>query len=238
MKTIWAAFRQFIQAIWKDAMLAACVVAPILMAVVLYAGVPVLERALCAATGNAQVLTPYYALFDLTLSLMTPIMLCFSGVMVVLEELDDGTAKYLMVTPLGKFGYLVSRIGIFTGFGMAYAVVLLSIFSLSGMSLGYNVLAAVVHAVVSVSVAMLVIGIAKNKVEGMALVKLSGFFFLGYLAAYLVAQPLAVVAGVLPGYWLSLMMMDHQPLWALPAIGVAGLWIVVLYRRFYRRVLA
>lgn len=237
MKTILAAFRQFVRAIWQDAMLAACVVAPVLLAVLLRYGVPALEGAIARATGATHTLTPYYALFDLFLSLMTPLMLCFSGVMVVLEELDDGTAKYLMVTPLRKVGYLTSRIGILTALSVGYNVALLALFSLSGLPLALNLLAALANALVSVSVAMLVLGFAKNKLEGMALVKLSGFFFLGYIAAYFLSQPLAYAAGVLPGYWLALMTREQNPLWVLPAFAVACGWIVLLYRRFAARVL-
>ena len=237
MKKMWAAFWQFLRAIWGDAMLAACLFTPILMALLFRYGVPALERTLTAALHVPQVLTPYYALFDLFFSLMTPLMLCFSGVMVVLEERDDGTARYLMVTPLGKVGYLLSRLVVLPVLSIPYNVALLAGFSLSGLPLGLNVLAAVANALVSVSVAMLVVGYAKNKVEGMALVKLSGFFFLGYIAAYFITQPIGLLAGLLPGYWLARMTQSGAALWALPAVVVACLWIALLYRRFASRVL-
>ena len=238
MRTILAAFGQFIRAIWRDAMLAACLFAPILMAAVIRFGVPALETVLQNAYGTAHALAPYYALFDLFVSLMTPLMLCFAGVMVMLEELDDGTAKYLMVTPLRKAGYLVSRIGVLTALSVVYNVLLLMGFSLSAMPLLINVLAALANALVSVSVAMLVAGFAKNKVEGMAITKLSGFFFLGYMGAYFLTPPAAYAAGVLPGYWLALMARDRAPLWVLPAIAVTCVWIALLYRRFKARVLS
>ena len=46
-------------------MLAACLFGPILMAVLVRYGVPALERLLVNSFGVAQVLTPYYGLFDL-----------------------------------------------------------------------------------------------------------------------------------------------------------------------------
>lgn len=237
MKAILAAFRQFLSAIWRDAMLAGCLFAPILIGLALRYGIPALEGALQPGTGVAHSLAPFYALFDLCLSLLTPLMLCFSGVMVILEEMDDGTARYLMVTPLRRTGYLASRIGILTAASVVYDIAVVAVFSLSGMALGMNVIAALCNALVSVSVAMLVIGFARNKVEGMALIKLSGFFLLGYMAAYFLAPPLAHVAGILPGYWLALMVRDGAPLWALPAVAVALGWIAVLYRRFNARII-
>ena len=236
MKKVWAAFKQFTAAIWSDAMLAACLFAPILIGLALRFGVPALEGALAASTGSPHALMPFYALFDLFLSLMTPLMLVFSGIMVILEELDDGTARYLMVTPLGRRGYLVSRLVILTALSAVYGVALLAGFSLSGMALWLNVLCALVNALVSVSVAMLVVGLARNKVEGMALIKLSGFFLLGYLGAYFLQTPLAYVAGVLPGYWLGRMVLEQNGVWALPAAVVACIWIGLFYRRFDRKI--
>ena len=238
MKTVMAAFRQFLSAIGRDAMLAACLAMPLPMAALLRWGVPALEGALLPTLGTAHVLAPYYGLIDLFLSMMIPLMFCFAGVMVILEELDDGTAKYLMVTPLRKAGYLTSRLVLLTVISIPYNVALVAAFSLSGMPFLINLLAATVNALVSISVAMLVVGLAKNKVEGMALVKLSGFFFLGYIAAYFVAQPLAFAAGVLPGYWLALMVRGGEALWALPAAAVACAWIAGLYGRFRRRIAA
>ena len=237
MKPLFAAFRQFLRAIWQDTMLAVCLFAPIMIALVFRFGVPALNALLGDLTGTAGILTPYYGLFDMFLSMMTPMMLAFSGVMVMLEELDDGTAKYLMVTPLRASGYLASRLMVLAVASILYNIVLLAIFSLSGISLLYNVLAAFINALVGISIAMLVVGFAKNKVEGMALVKMSGFFVLGYVAAYFLARPLAYLAGVLPGFWLSLMVQDDHAIWALPAVLVACGWIAQLYRRFRLRVL-
>lgn len=219
-------------------MLAACLVAPIPMALALRYGIPALEGVLCQNLGVPALLTPFYPLFDLFLSLMTPLLFCFAGVMVVLEELDDGTARYLMVTPLRRSGYLISRLAVLTALSVFYNVALLAAFSLSRMPLWENTVAALVHALVNVSVAMMVVGLAKNKVEGMALIKLSGFFMLGYLGAYFLKQPLAWAAGVLPGYWLALMARDTAPLWALPAALVACAWIALFYSRFNRRIQA
>ncbi len=236
MKTVMAAFRQFLSAIGRDAMLAACLAMPLPMAALLRWGVPALEGALLPTLGTAHVLAPYYGLIDLFLSMMVPLMFCFAGVMVILEELDDGTARYLMVTPLGRRGYLVSRLVILTALSAVYDVALLAGFSLSGMALWLNVLCALVNALVSVSVAMLVVGLARNKVEGMALIKLSGFFLLGYLGAYFLQTPLAYVAGVLPGYWLGRMVLEQNGVWALPAAVVACVWIGLFYRRFDRKI--
>lgn len=236
MRTVLLAFRQFINAIWRDAMLAACLIMPVPMGALFRYGVPALENVLAQSFHIAHALQPYYGLMDLFLSLLTPLMLCFSGVMVMLEELDDGTARYLMVTPLGRKGYLLSRLAVLTVLTTGYNVAVVAAFTLSGMGIWLNVLSALVNALVGISISMLVVGLAKNKVEGMALIKLSGFFLMGYLGAYFLKPPAVYLAGLLPGYWLGRMVLEQTALWALPAALVACGWIALFYRGFDRRV--
>lgn len=51
-------------------------------------------------------LQPYYPMFDLFLSIMAPVLLCFAFAMITLEEIDDKVSRYFSITPLGKSGYI------------------------------------------------------------------------------------------------------------------------------------
>ncbi len=236
MKAIFSAFRQFLKSIWGDFMLAACLFAPILMGVVFKIGIPLFEKFLCGYFEKSAILEPYYVLFDLLLSLMTPLMLCFSGAMVILEELDDGTAKYLLVTPLGKAGYLFSRTGVITVLSLIYNVIVMFIFSISDIT-WYNIIISVIlNAIISVIVAMLVISFAKNKVEGMALIKLSGFMILGFIAAFFIKSPIGYITGILPSFWIGKLVADNSLLFILPGLAVSFIWIILLYDKFSNKV--
>ncbi|MEG2687084.1 MAG: ABC transporter permease, partial [Christensenellaceae bacterium] len=112
MRRVLRAFVPFFTEIEHNFMLVACIIGPVLMGAVFRFLIPVLEKLLCDDFDLPQVLASYYIIFDLLLVIMTPILLCFAGVLVILEELDSGVAKYYVVTPLGKGGYLLSRIGI------------------------------------------------------------------------------------------------------------------------------
>ena len=218
-------------------MLAVCLFAPILMGLVFKIGVPILEKILCTYFHQASVLAPYYVLLDLLLSYMTPLMLCFAGVMVMLEELDDGTAKYLLVTPLGQTGYLISRIGVINLISIFYNLVIGLIFTLSGMHWHIILVVAILNSILSVIVSMFVVAFAKNKVEGMALIKLSGFMILGLLAAFFIHTPAGYLAGVLPSYWIGKFIFEGQWLFVLPCLFTAVLWILMLNRKFKHRIL-
>ncbi len=232
MNIICFAFRQFLKSVWSDFMLAACLFAPIFMGLFFKIGVPILEQFLFKYFNTTTILTPYYPLFDLLLSYMTPLMLSFSGIMVILEELDDGTAKYLFVTPLGKRGYFISRIGILTCLSILYNVILLAIFSLSDIPWYHMIIAAFLNAIFSIIIAMMVIAFAKNKVEGMALVKLSGFMIVGFLAAFFMKTPLGYIAGILPSFWMGRLIFDSGLLAILPCVGISFAWMVLLNKKF------
>lgn len=110
MKAYVAVTKRFFAQIWSDAMLTVLLFAPLLMGLLFRLGVPALEAYLCQRTGKAALLTPYYAVFDLLLAAMTPIMFTAAGAMVILDEADMGLARAIAVTPVGRGGYLLSRI--------------------------------------------------------------------------------------------------------------------------------
>lgn len=238
MRAVRSAFRQFLRSIWNDYMLLACLFSPILMGLAFKIGVPALEAFLCGYFSQTAILAPYYILLDLLLSLMTPLMLCFAGAMVMLEELDDGTAKYLLVTPLGKAGYLCSRIGVVAVLSLLYNIIIMLIFSLSDIS-GYQIiLSAMLNSVISIIVAMLVTSFARNKVEGMGLIKLSGFMIFGFLGAFFIHSPAGYLAGILPSFWIAKLVLDQDLFFLLPGILVSSAWIALLYKRFSAKVLS
>lgn len=237
MKAVYYAFLQVLRSISKDYMMLACLFAPILIGLALRFGIPALETLLCAELGRAAVLLPYYALFDLFLAVMTPLMLVFSGIMVILEEIDNGTAKYLMVTPLGRRGYLLSRIGVLALLSIGYNALMLALFTLSGMPAWMLLLSTLCAAALGIVIALMVIAFAANKVEGMALVKLGGLMLLGMLAAYFVPGAAKYIGAVLPTFWMAQMVRMDAAWYALAALAVSAVWALCLFRRFKRKLL-
>ncbi|MDO5111151.1 MAG: ABC transporter permease [Clostridia bacterium] len=237
MKPLFAATKQMIVQIWQDAMLFAMVIAPILMGLMFRLGVPALEGYLCARLGKTAILSPYYTIFDLLLICMTPVMFSFSGVMVVLGEQDSGISRALGVTPLGRGGYLLSRIGIPAVLSVLWCIAVTLLFHLTPLSLLAITLLALVSALLGVSVSLMVAALAKNKVEGMALTKLSGLMLLGVPAAIWVPAPAQYAAGLLPSLWMTKAITEHALLWLLPAFFTALLWCILFYRRFSHKLL-
>jgi fluoroquinolone transport system permease protein len=100
----------FLRQISKDSMLYAVLAAPLLAGCAFRFGVPAAESALCGYFGEASILSGYYLLFDLFLAVMTPYIICFVSSLVMLAEYDENMSAYLAVTPVGKRGYILSRL--------------------------------------------------------------------------------------------------------------------------------
>ncbi len=84
---------------------------PILAGVFFRFGIPLLERFFAERLHYGLHLDQYHVLFDLLLGALLPYMFCFASTMVMLTEYDERITGYLAVTPLGKRGYLLTRLG-------------------------------------------------------------------------------------------------------------------------------
>lgn len=235
MKKTLLAFRPFLAEITHDFMLIACIVGPILMGMAFCFGIPPLEILLCNYFNVSAILSPYYIIFDLLLSIMTPILFSFAGVLVILDEIDCGMAKYYGVTPVGKSGYLASRISVPSLLALVYNITLLKIFSLSKISLLFCILLSISGTLLAIITALFVVAFAKNKIEGMALVKLCGLLILGVPASYFILEPIRYLFGILPSFWIAEFCATGNYWYFFVTVILCGFYIAALYGKFKRK---
>lgn len=235
MKAVMYSFRKFLLGVLNDYMLIGCILVPVLMGGTFHFGIPVLEQYLCQTFHESPILAPYYLIFDLTIAVMTPMMFAFAGVMTTLEELDNGTARYLMVTPIGKSGYLASRIFLPATLSIVYCVIAVYFFGLSHMTLLMNIVISIFCSMTGIIVALFVIAFAGNKVEGMALIKLSGIMILGIPAVFFLPSPIVYFAGVFPSYWFTRMALNKKYLLIIPCLLITVCWFLPIYRKFNKK---
>lgn len=237
MKKILHAFKPFVVETLSDLMLFACLLGPILAGIFFHYGVPLLERELCMYYGREQLLYPFYAIFDLFIMVLAPIMFCFAGVMVILEERDCGVAKYYVVTPLGKKGYLTARIilpGIVAYF---YDLILIKLFSISEMKIPQMVSLSIGGCLLAIVTALIVLSFANNKMEGLALVKLSSIVILGIPISYFVTGPIKYLFGFLPSFWMAELCRTGKDICVIPMVGTGIFLIAVLYAKFKKKLI-
>ena len=231
MRAVRLSFLHMLKLIRQDRMLLAAGLAPFLAGLAIRFAAPLAESGLIRLTGTEAVLAPYYALFDLFFACLTPAMFCFIAAMVMLEERDEHIDRYLFVTGLGRNIYLVSRIGFPVLAAFVVTRILLPVFHLSPLPAGVGLLLSLAGSLQGVIIGLLIVTISSNKLEGMAVTKLSSLMMLGAVIPYFVPAPFSFGFSFLPSFWMGKAMVEGSLLYLLLSIAAAGSWIAVLWNR-------
>lgn len=229
-------FKQFLVQIAKDSMLFLACFAPVLCGFIFRFGVPLAEELLIKQFHITEILLPYYQLFDLFLAFVAPLMFCFASSMVILGEIDEGISIYLVVTPLGKTGYIISRLGFSIVLSIFITIVILSIFSLTNLSFAMIVIISILSSFIALIEAMMIVSLSTNKVEGMAVAKLSGLFAIGMPVPYFIKGNIQYVLTLLPSFWLTKFVIEHRLFFLLFFTVTTIAWILFLLKSFMKKI--
>ncbi|MFL8674893.1 ABC transporter permease [Clostridioides sp. GD02404] len=231
------AFKQEFGQVKRDAILFAVCVSPILCGVFIKFGIPLIQDILSDKLYYQLNLKSYFLMFDLLMAFITPFMFSFASTMVILGEIDDNISRYLIVTPLGKTGYLISRLGIPTILAFAITVVLLMIFSLTKITFLSNILISLIALLQATITSMLVISLSSNKLEGMAITKLSGVFIMGILAPFFIFNRVQYILFFLPTFWLSKAFKESNYIYVFISFFISLVWIFLLFKKFSKKII-
>uniref|UniRef100_UPI003704072E hypothetical protein n=1 Tax=Cohnella sp. TaxID=1883426 RepID=UPI003704072E len=164
--------------------------------------------------------------------------------LLMLDERDEHIVEYYAVSPLRKSGYLVYRliVPVFVGSGMSLAFVVFS--GISELT-ATGMLPLLLFVMEAPLFALFLVAFSANKVEGLALSKLITLTLLGPASAYFVAEPWQWLAGLLPTYWPSKLLLEQlsaeigwqrQVLVFGAGLVVHSLLLYGLLRRFLNRI--
>jgi hypothetical protein len=126
------------------------------------------------------------------------------------------------VTPIGKLGFMVYRVAA-TAIITAAITVLAACLLMPDGGLWIQALAVASVTTNAVLAALVLPALARNKVEGLALTKLTNLASIAPLLA-LLPTPLRLFGGIVPTYWLGEWMGIGEPilpLWITVPIGIA-----------------
>lgn len=235
MKPTLRSLQVFLRQIAGDGMLVTVCIAPLLTACLFRFGIPAAEALLCARLGRAAVLAGYYRLFDLLLASVTPYLFCFASAMVLLEERDDGLSAYLAVTPIGRRGYFGSRLLIPAVWSFLISFVLTACFSLTRWSFASLSATCLLTSALSLEAALLVVALSRNRVEGLAVAKLSGLFLAGLFVPFFLHSGTQYLFSPLPSFWAARFAIEGDPPDLLPAFLTLALWMLPLSAAYRRR---
>ncbi len=237
MKSNALSMRMFFRQIRGDSMLYMMCFLPLLIAALFRFGIPFLEAQLTSVFQSDAVLTGYYLLFDLFLAVFAPYFLVFISAMVMLSEIDEHVAAYLAVTPVRRKGYIISRLVYPALLSAFVSAALLMLCALTDWTIWNVLLVSLLSVMLCVPVAMLVVTYSHNRVEGMALAKLSGLLLFGLPVPFFLTNGLQYLFAWLPSFWIAKVFQSGSYLGVLPAALLSAAWIWLQYRRFERKLL-
>lgn len=235
MRAIKIAFFQMLLFLRKDMMLFAACCSPVLIGIIFKLGIPAAEEIL-----NRYIdfpLSHYYEIFDVLFALLTPLMFCFAASMIILEELDDDIAKYLLITPLNKMGYLAARMFIPCGIAFIVSVILLPIFSLEQMNFGRTFYFSACGVLQGCNIALLVVTLSTNKLEGMGITKLSSLLIVGLLVPYFVPGKVQYILSFLPSFWMGKAIYEDSISYTIISLFCFGIWMFILLKKFILKIM-
>lgn len=236
MRTILISFKLMLTYIRNDMMLFAVCLVPPLCGFTFKIAVPVIEKVLTNYFQVSAILVPYYELFDLLLSVIPSTMFCFAAAMVILEEVDEHIAGYFAITPLGKIGYLIARLGISTIISFATAFTLLAVFGLTAMNMGMLIFTALSGSIQGLIIALLVVSFSTNKLEGMAVTKLSSLIIMGICIPFFIKSNITYILLPLPTFWMAKAVQYNSLTSVLLTLLISFLWFYVLMKKFDRKI--
>ncbi|MFC4083911.1 ABC transporter permease [Amycolatopsis samaneae] len=203
MTRVFAALgRNDLRGVGRDTLLAGMFVAPLVWIAVVRFGTPPVTRMLAERHGFD--LVPYHPLILVGFLLLTSAIIV-GGVtaLLVLDERDARTLVAVRVTPAPLGGYLAYR--------AAIAVVLTTVYVLGTIAASGLFPARLLPALIpiglltgcsAVVIALVILAVAKNKVEGLAAIRALGIVVAGLpLLPSFVDSDWQIVFGVLPTYW-------------------------------------
>lgn len=235
MKSLLQSFKMFIRQIWNDYMLFTVSVTPLLIACFFRFGIPCIEQLLCSYFNKSSILADYYLLFDLFLSVLTPYMFCFVSSMVMLTEYDENITSFIAVTPVGKKGYLISRLAFPAILSFFTSILLMLWFTLTEWSLFMIIITCLLTCILSIAATLFIFSFSHNRVEGMAVAKLSGLITLGLPLPFFIMSNIQYLFSPLPSFWIAKLCMKNNYIFVLPFILTSVIWLWLFYKKFNQK---
>lgn len=85
-------------------------------------------------------------------------------------------------------------------------------------------------------VALLVLTVSSNKLEGMAVTKLSTLAIFGAVIPFFIKSDIQYVISPLPSFWIGKAILENMPFYMLPAFVLSAMWIWFLFKRYLRKI--
>lgn len=218
----------------NDGMLLMLLPAPFLVGALVKWGIPFINMLTERHWGFSFV--PWYSLIDGFMLALVPAMLSIISAFLLLDERDEGTGAYYQITPVQGYSYLMARIGLPMGWAFLCSVIVGGVFNISGLDFSHIVFAGLIGTGAGAACSLMVVALADNRVEGLAVSKLMGVSLLGIFAVWFVPAPYRYIGAFLPSFWMGeLLNRSIQVIPLLGGLSVCSFWIFIFGKKFLRK---
>lgn len=146
-------------------------------------------------------LDPYYPQLFMAATTLMPMVFGYITAFLIMDERDENLLTVLRVMPISRSKYLIYRMSLMTFFTFVYVLLFPTLTGLVQIPLLLYLPVAVLFAMLTPVVALLINVLASNKVQGFAVMKTLGSVFLLPLIAFFISGGLRYAFGVLPNFW-------------------------------------
>lgn len=183
----------------RDDMLRWMIFVPIFLALLVRFGWPPLVSLL--QTSYQFDISPYMVMLMSYLLIGSPAVFGVVIGFLLLDERDEGSLTALQVTPLSLNSYVAYRLGMPIILTVILLVISLPLAGITSFTFGELLLLGLVAAPLAPLLAVFMAAFANNKVQGFALMKRAGIFFVLPFVAYLIEGNWQWALGFLPIFW-------------------------------------
>jgi fluoroquinolone transport system permease protein len=117
------------------------------------------------------------------------------------------------------------------------SALLVRAFSLTQWRLWMLIVICVLTSLASVGVALLLFSFSHNRVEGMAMAKMSGLLLMGLPVPFFLLSNTQFLFSPLPTFWIAKLGMEPNLLYFIAALLTSMLWIMLLYSKFRKKLM-
>lgn len=148
-------------------------------------------------------LVPFYPHLVAFVLLLVPLLYGMLMGFLFLDDRDENILSYIGITPIGKRGYLLLRLGLLTVAVILINGVLLFLTQLLVLPLWLALTLAILTSLEMPLATLFLASFAANKVEALALGKFYGMILLPVLIPLLVDSPFRYFAGFISTFWVG-----------------------------------
>jgi fluoroquinolone transport system permease protein len=218
----------------RSALLTVVLAGPILLAVALRLGHPPLAAYLHTRFGVD--LAPYQPILLASLVVLhVPLIIGMVGALLILDDIDDRTVLILRVSPVTVPRYLAYRTVAVAGVALLMLTIVVPV---SGLTSQLGLPALVLAAAQAPLITLATAAVARNKVEGLAWLKILGLLPTGIAPAmWWLPEQAQWPLRVLPHYWTVDTLWHATPLGMLIGVALTALAMSLLARQALRRMM-